>query len=340
MAVKRRTTIYDIAKAVNITPASVSRAFKDDPSIGKKTKELVRRTALKLNYKPNLKANSLRTGESRTLGIVVPKINDHFFANVVAGVEDIARQNNYHVLICQTDEQYEYEKSAIELLITQNVACIFISLSASTTKTTHLKEAQQYGIPVIQFDRTDDALQSPSIIIDDESAVLAAMAHLAAQGYKRIAHLAGPEHISVYAKRKRAFEKAVKQYKLSTRKEYIVPDCLTKESAKAAVTKLLQSKQPPDAIFAAADICALAALEVAKELNIPVPASLGICGFSNEPYTALTSPAITTIDQGSFEMGRQVATSFLQQKDARMKKVKPVIIPSKLIVRSSTSKRD
>ncbi len=337
MAEKRRTTIYDIARELNITPASVSRALKDDLSIGKVTKELVRKTALKLNYKPNVNARSLSTGTSKTLGVIVPKINDHFFANVVAGIEMVARQSNHHVLICQTDESFDNEKRCVELLINQNVACIIVSLAATSAGTRHLQEAKKYGIPVIQFDRTDESLRTQRIINDNEQIVFETVKHLATQGYKRIAHLAGPQNIDIYRDRRSAFEKALRQYKLLYKPEYIQMDCLTKQNGREAAQKLLSMKQPPDAIFAAADICALGALQVAKEMNIAVPGTLGICGFSNEPYTELTTPSLTTIEQGSVEMGKQAVLAFMNGQESRQaRSLPPVIIQPTLVVRAST----
>ena len=341
MASIKRTTIYDIARELNITPASVSRALNDDHSIGKTTKERVKNTALRLNYKPNSNALHLSTGKSRTLGVVVPRINNNFFANVIAGIESVAREKNYHVLICQSFESFEVEVSCINTLIHQNVACIMISLSTSTTSTAHLEEITKYHIPLIQFDRTDEKLKSQIVINDNEEVVYEAIEHLASQGYKRIAHLAGPQNVTIFRKRKEGFEKGLHSVQLPLYEGFIQYDCLTKEAGMEATFKLLNMKNPPDAIFAAADLGALGALEAAKKMKISVPHTLGICGFSNEPYTELTTPSITTIDQDSFGMGETVADLFFENKQTAKKKLsKPVVIGPKLIVRESTNRKE
>jgi LacI family transcriptional regulator len=337
---KKRTTIYDIARELNITPASVSRALNDSLLISEATRKRVKKTAAKLNYQKNQHASNLRTGGSKTFGVIVPRINNNFFSKVIAGIEAVANQHNYHVIICQSNEDQEKEKSEVETLIKHNVACIMISLATGTTNTNHLKKIANHDIPLIQFDRVDENLDTNKVLNDIQDTVLDAIKHFADQGYSRIAHLAGPQHINIFRERREAYELGVKQMKLQKSKSLIVYDCLTREKAKEATIKLLKSKNPPDFIFAAADLAALGALEAARSLNVQVPEQLGICGFSNEPYTELTTPAITTIDQNSYGMGEIVANLYFDNLKGKGSKIAATskTIRTTLLVRESSTR--
>lgn len=189
---KRRPTIYDIAKQLNITPATVSRALNNNKLISTATKNLVADAAQKLNYKPNSHAYNLRTGGSKTIGVIVPQVNINFFSNIIAGIEEVARQHKYNIIICQSDDQFEREQQAIETLINQNVACIMLSLAGGTTNTQHLLEAMEHDIQLIQFDRTDSELPTDRVINEIDNTVHAMIEHLCNKGYQNIAYLAGP----------------------------------------------------------------------------------------------------------------------------------------------------
>jgi LacI family repressor for deo operon, udp, cdd, tsx, nupC, and nupG len=338
---KKRSTIYDIARELGIAPASVSRALHDNPLISEATRNLVKKTAIKLNYKRNQHASNLRTGGSKTLGVVVPRINNNFFSTLIAGIESVAHKNKYHVIISQSDEDAEKERAAVETLVNQNVACIMISLASSTRTTTHLKQAIKNQVPVIQFDRADENLNTNKVLNETQESVFELIKHLADQGYKRIAHLAGPQHINIFKERKEAYELGLKKMKLQKSASLIIYDALSREAAKEATMKLLKSTNPPDAIFAAADLAALGALEAARTLKIQVPNDLGICGFSNEPYTEVTTPAITTINQFSYNMGEAVANMFFEKLHTEDKKALAFskIIDAKLVIRESTMRK-
>jgi LacI family transcriptional regulator, repressor for deo operon, udp, cdd, tsx, nupC, and nupG len=336
---KKRTTIYDIAKELNITPASVSRALNDHSSISVATRELVRKTAKKLKYHRNQAASDLRTGGSNTIGVIIPKINNSFFSTLIAGIEHEAYANQYNVLISQSDELMTREKAAVATLIKQNVACIMISLAYTTTDTAHLKQAMEHNIPVYQFDRIDDKLKTFTVINNHSAVVKSVIEHLVSQGYKRIAHIAGPQNINIFHERKKWYQFYLREVGLDADESLVVYDCNNRIDAAEATKSLLQSANPPDAIFAASDLAALGALEAAKQLKVKVPQQLGICGFSNEPYTELTSPGITTVDQFSFEMGKTVAQQFFSSLEEDDMKPQVKEIEPALVIRESTSRK-
>jgi len=339
---KKRTTIYDIAEKLNIAASSVSRALNNSNHVNEATKKLVLKTADELNYKRNTLASNLRKGQSKTIGVVVPFINQNFFSNVIAGIEEASYQKGYNLIICQSNELMSKEIKCIHTLINQHVDCIVISVSVDSTDYKHLQNVIDNGIQLIQFDRVADELETLKVINDNEQASCEAVSHIIEQGYKRIALLEGPQNLQIFRQRKVGYLAALKKYGMPVIDELIIENAWTKELGAKATRKLLNLANPPDAIFAStSDFSALGVLEVASAMGIKVPSELGICGYSNEAFTEITSPSITTIDQFSVYMGKTVANLYFQEMDNRDEtEVIPKIISikPKLIVRSSTRK--
>lgn len=339
----KRTTIYDIAEKLKLNPSSVSRALNNSSSVNDATKKLILKTAKEMNYTRNTIASSLRNGSSKTIGVVVPRINQNFFANAIAGIEEATYKQGYHIIICQSNESYEKEVECVNTLINQHVDCIVISISVETINYAHLQNAMDRGVQMIQFDRVADDLETLKVINDNEQSSFEAVSHLINQGYSRIALLEGPQNLNVFRQRKNGYLRALKEHKIQISAELVIANAWTKELGANATRKLLSLKQPPDAIFAStSDFSALGALEVATTLNIKVPYQLGICGYSNEDFTEITSPSITTIDQFSFYMGKTVANLYFQEMDNADTDMSPktISIKPKLIVRISTQKNN
>ena len=340
---KKRTTIYDIAEKLNITASSVSRALNNSSYVNETTKKLILKTAAELNYKRNTLASNLRKGHSKTIGVVVPRINQNFFSNVIAGIEETTYQKGYNLIICQSNESYDKEIKCINTLINQHVDCIVISVSVDSYDYQHLQNVIDQGIQLIQFDRVADELETLKVINDNEQASFEAVCHLIEQGYKKIALLEGPQNLDIFAQRKAGYLNALKKFNIPVTKEFIVQNAWTKELGAEGTRKLLSLQKKPDAIFAStSDFSALGVLEVANALGIKVPSELGICGYSNEAFTEITSPSITTIDQFSVYMGKTIANLYFQELENKDTVVIPKIISikPKLMVRSSTLKND
>ncbi|AMR34592.1 LacI family transcriptional regulator [Mucilaginibacter sp. PAMC 26640] len=341
MKPKKRTTIYDIAKKLNINPSSVSRALNNSNYVNEATKKLILKTAEELNYKRNTLASNLRKGETKTIGVVVPRINQNFFANVIAGIEATTYKKGYNLIICQSDELYDKEVQCINTLINQHVDCIVISISIETNDYKHLQNVMNHNIQLIQFDRVAEELETLKVINDNEQASFEAVHHMIQQGYKRIALLEGPQNLSIFRQRKVGYLRALETNSMAAIPELIIENAWTKELGAKATRQLLSLNNPPDAIFAStSDFSALGVLEVATAMKIKVPSSLGICGYSNEDFTEITSPSITTIDQFSIYMGKTVANLYFQEMDNTETTVVPKVISikPKLIIRSSTRK--
>jgi LacI family transcriptional regulator len=338
---QKRTTIYDIAKKLNLNASSVSRALSGNSNVSEKTKQLILKTAKELNYRQNSMASNLRKGENQTIGVVVPRINQNFFSNVIAGIEEVTYQKGYNLIICQSNESYEREVKCVDTLINQHVSCIFLSISADFENNDHLKSIADHGIKLIQFDRVDDTMDTYKVLTGNEEAAFEAVSHLIEQGYKRIALLEGPQNLNIFRLRKAGYLEALKKHGFPIINELIRENAWTRELGAKATEDLLALPEPPDAIFAStSDFAALGVLDVAQREGIKVPQQLGICGFSNEAFTEITQPSITTIDQFSKEIGKNVANLYFQKmkKGVNIDEQKVVNIKPQLIIRNSTLK--
>jgi len=331
---KKGITIHDISQALGISSATVSRALNDHPRISKKTREKVKAYALKSGYSPNTLASSLRKGESKTVGIVVPRINRHFFSNVIGGMEKILNAAGYSLIICQSYEDYEKELYNLNTLINLHVDAIFISLATGTRDTSHIKTIINRGIRTIMFDRIDDSLKTDSVRLNDYKAADQIVQHMIDKGCKKIFHFSGPKHISIYRERMDAYTDALENNKLETNDFMIMDDILTKEKGYDAMMQLIESKNIPDGIFSASDYSALGAMLACREKNIKIPENIALAGFANEPFTGIIDPALTSADQNPKIMGREMAKLFLNKK--KNQAPERIVLDPEIIIRKST----
>lgn len=341
MKPQKRSTIHDIARKLNLNASSVSRALNGKGKVSKETLKLIMDTAEELNYQPNNMASNLRKGANQTIGVIVPRINQNFFANVIAGIEEVTNESGYSLIICQSNESAAKEIECVNTLIHKQVSCIVISVSADFKDDAHLRKIQQQGIELIQFDRVADDLDTFKVVNNNEQAAMQAVEHLILQGYTRIALLEGPQNLNIFRQRKAGYLAALKKYQYKIIPELMVENAWTQELGADATKRLLSIAEPPDAIFAStSDFSALGVLEAANKMNIKVPQELGICGYSNEAFTQITSPSITTIDQFSVQMGKTIAELYFQE-------IKPgndlsgdriVNVQPELIIRNSTKR--
>ncbi|MCX2480940.1 LacI family DNA-binding transcriptional regulator [Pedobacter sp. MC2016-15] len=338
---QKRTTIYDIAQKLNIAASSVSRALSDSSKVNAATKALVLKTAAEMNYQQNAMASNLRKGNNPTIGVVVPRINQNFFSNIIAGLEEVTYEKGYNLIICQSNELHAREVDCVHALINQHVSCIIISIAAEAGSHQHLQQVLDRNIRLIQFDRVVDELDTFKVINDNEKASYDAVMHLINQGYSRIALLEGPQEIDIFRQRKEGYLKALQKSGFPVIEELMCENAWTKELGAQATTQLLSLPEPPDAIFAStSDFSALGVLEVASAKGIAVPDALGICGYSNEPFTEITSPSITTIDQFSISMGKAIADLYFQELESSDLNAEPRVVSIKpeLIIRKSTTR--
>ncbi|HYC86402.1 MAG TPA: LacI family DNA-binding transcriptional regulator [Chryseosolibacter sp.] len=338
---KEKATIHDIARKLSITASTVSRALNDNPRISEETKKAVRKAAEKLNYQPNNIAAALRNGRSNIIGIIVPTVDRTFFSSVVRGIEEIANKARYNVMICQTYDNYEKEVETVEALLQARVDGIIASHGKETRDFSHFLKAKQRGIPLILFDRSNEELQVSQVVIDDFLGAFRATEHLIQQGCKRIAHFTSNLKISIYKERLRGYKDALVSHKLKFDESLVIPSNLQLDDGRASMQQLLKLKHMPDAVFSASAYGVMGALQVCKENGIKVPAQIALVGFSNEPFTSFTEPALTTVDQHSLQIGNAAAQIFLEEVASDKQRFIPqkVVLTPELIVRGSSLKR-
>jgi LacI family transcriptional regulator len=339
---KRRVTIHDLARELNTTPSTISRALQNHPRISREMKKAVFELAEKLNYQPNSIASGLRKGISNTIGVIIPHINRDFFANVIAGIEDVAFENNYKVFICQTHDKAEKEKEYVKTLLGGRVDGVLVSLALESENHEHFKHIQHAGIPLIFFDRVAEDIEASKIMVDDFEGAYKIVSHMIENGYNRIAHFSGNDRINVYRNRKEGYMAALKKHGLSIDSNLIFSHGLKIEDGKRDMAKLWQIKNRPDALFSASDYSALGALLFLKEHGVKVPSEFGIAGFSNETFTSLIDPPMTTVYQHSNEIGHYCANLFFEEVSTTDKPFIPrrTILSPEVLLRKSTAGKE
>jgi len=309
---KYRTTIKDIARALNIHHTTVSRALRDHPDVNPQTKKLVKAMAEKLNYQPNIVARNLKTNSTNLIGVIVPEIKHHFFAAVISGIEDVAYRAGYIILVCQSNEQYEREVMNTRALISNKVAGLIVSISQNTRNGNHFKLFQEQGGKIVFFDRVCEDLDAPKVVVDDYQGAFKATEYLIKKGYRRIAHIGGTEHLTVSLARYRGYRDALKKHSIEFRPEYVVFSGFHESDGREGMQRLLSATPIPDALFAVNDPVALGSYDVIKSHGLQIPADIAVIGFSNNPISAVINPPLTTIEQPSYEMGKYAAEMLIQ----------------------------
>jgi len=334
----RHITINDLAKRLKLSASTVSRALRDHPDISKTTKARVKAAAVKTNYQPNLIAQSLQTRRSNNIGVIVPEIRNTFFSTVISGIEEIAYQAGFTIMVCQSNDTFTRETINTRALVANRVAGMLVSISQETRDFQHLKTVMAQGIPLVLFDRIVEDLAVSKVVVDDFQGAYNAVSHLIGRGRKRIAHIGGRNSLYVSRKRREGFEAAMRDNNIPIRSEYIVPGGYHEEDGRAAARLLCGLQPPPDAVFAINDPVALGAYMYCIDSGIKIPEELGLIGFSNNPNTTLIRPRLTTVSQPAFEMGRVAASLLLKKLDtsSRSGRAETVVLKTELVVREST----
>lgn len=337
----KKVTIHDIAKKLDVTASTVSRSLSDHPRISDETKKLVLKMAKELNYKPNNIASALRNGKTQTIGMLVPIIDRAFFSSIIRGVEEVSNELNYHVIISQSDENFENEKKAIKAFLNAQVDGVIASISKSTKEFIHYQEVIDSGVPLILFDRTTNLLQANQVVIDDYQGGYMATAHLIEQGKSKIVHFTSEIKINIYTERYRGYQDALKDHGIDFDESLVFNGHLQLQDGRRHALELLKSKTKFDAVFSASDYAAIGCIQVLKENSIKIPDDVAIVGFSNEPFASFTDPTLTSINQFPVEMGKTAAELFFKALDLNKRTERPnkTVIQPQLIIRESSSKK-
>lgn len=339
---KTKITLKKIAKEFDVSISTVSKALKNSHEISEEVREKIKAFAAYYNYKPNSLALNLRNQKTKTIGVIIPEIVHHFFSKVISGIENVANENGYNVMICVSNESYEKEVLNMEMLANGIVDGIIISVSKDTEKRgdiNHFKELISDGIPLVLFDRIIDELDCNKIIVDDLGGGFLATNYLIDIGCKRIVILTTPDHVYVGKTRKEGYLKALNERNI-TIDENLIVKIKENENVADQIQKLFELENPPDGIFAVNEIYAATAVKVANKNNLNVPRDIDIIGFTDGPISAFSSPTLTTVAQHGFTMGEKAMELLLEEIEHSYPDFphKTSIIKTDLIIRESTKK--
>ncbi len=331
-------TIKELAKELNLSFSTVAKALRDSHEISEKTKALVLEKARELNYQVNPFASSLRKQKSKTIAVVIPEVVNDFFGPVINGVESIAQEKGYHVLIYLTHEKLHKEIEIAKLLQSGRVDGMMISISTQTNQTTHLEELFSKELPMVFFDRIVPELPVPKVTTSDYKSSFEATEHLIQNGCKNISFLSIAKELSISEKRIEGFKDALLKHNITFENGMLHFFDLESTDTPKRIKKLLSQLNSPDGIFAAVENLAIITYEQAKILQLSIPKDLKVLCFSNLKTIDLLSPPMTTITQPAFEIGRESAAilfKLIEKKGHNFLK-ENTEIKSKLIAREST----
>ncbi|AEI49031.1 LacI family DNA-binding transcriptional regulator [Runella slithyformis] len=335
---KHQITIVDIARQLNISKSTVSRALTGHPRVSEKTKEAVLKLAGELDYQRNMLAINLMSSQSHTIGIIVPEFVTSFFPMVIMGAQEVASKAGYNVLISQSNESYETEVANAKVMLDNRVDGVLVSLTRETRNYDHLNVFQRKGIPIVFFNRVCDDMQVPKVVVDDYEGAFKAVEHLILTGRKRIAHLGGPTSLHVSKKRLEGYKDALRKYSQPIDQELILDYDLNLDKVKIYIKHLLDLPQPPDALFTINDPTAFEAMLFMKAKGIKIPEQIAVVGFSNNYGSTLIEPRLTTVAQPTHEIGQVAAQLLLDQINSDASEWKPIyrVLKTELLVRGSS----
>lgn len=337
-------TLKDLAKRLGVSVTTVSKALKDYSDIGKETKEQVKKLAEELNYQPNIHAVNLRIQKSRTLGVIIPKIEHYFFANVLNGIIQEAEKNGYLVITLFSDDDVELEKKQVNLLINKRVDGILMVLSHESQlhEQSHILNILAHNIPLVLLDRTSSAIPCSKVLIDEQKAGYKATKHLLSNGAKNILYLGGSNWQLNYRKRFNGYTQALHEFGM-VENEKLILQCeandIDEATAKTAIA--LKENKQIDAVFASTDLLAIGAMNAIHQAGKTIPNDIALFGFSNWFMTQHTEPSLSTVQQPSTIMGEKAVELILQEiiDEEKRQPIKhqTILLPTELILRNSTN---
>ena len=338
MTKSKDITIYDIARQLNVSSATVSRALKNNPAINEKTKKKILDVARELGYQTNTFASSLRNNRTNTIGLIVPRLNSMFMSDVIAGIEKVVNEAGYNLIISQSLESAEKEKVNAETMFNNRVDGLMVSLAYNTISLDHFRPFIKKGIPILFFDRVADIENCPTIIIDNFKAAYELTSHLISQGCTNLVHITGNLNRNVYSDRFNGFKQALNDHSLIFDPANLLLTDLSPEAGTKAASDLLNMEKKPDGVFVANDSCAASCMIQLKKNNVRVPEDIMFGGFNNDYISRVVEPNLTTIDYKGFKMGEITAQTLINQLSNKQNfnLTHSIIIRHELIIRESS----
>jgi LacI family transcriptional regulator len=334
----KNVTIKEIAQQLGIGISTVSRALHDAYDVSPETRKKVMALAEELDYRPNPYAVSLVKQRTNIIGVLLPEIATHYFSTVVKGIQDVAYSVGYNVMFFISNESLERERIILKSLNINTLDGLLVSVSSETTTSEHFRKLIDKGLPVVFFDRVLSDVTTSKVIQDDYQGAFNATSHLIQQGFRKIAHLAGPKALEIAQLRMQGYLDALTQNDIPIRKNYIIHSNMTQEDGVQDISKLLAVKPLPDAIFAANDRKAIGAMLALKRYGYKIPQHIAVAGFMNAPISEVVTPSLTTVEQAAYEIGAKSCQLLIQHIKTPDTEPQTVMMPSKLIIRESSIK--
>lgn len=326
-----QVTLNDIAKILNVSKVTVSKALRDYPDIGAETKQLVRKTAEKLGYVPNYIARNLSAKRSNTIGLVVPKIAHHFFASTIESIYETAEAHQYEIIMTVSQENTQREIKHIQTLLSMRVDGLLVSVTAETKEKAIFETVKKRGLPLVFFDRTIEYPGVSQVTSDDEGGSYEATRQLIMAGYRRITHFAGFTHTNIGKNRLNGYKRAMAEHGLDIFKEHIIESGFGESDGYKNFMQLFQQDKLPQAIYAVTYPVALGVLLAAEETGIKVPNELDLICFGGSDYNRFIKPALSFIEQPTHEIGKRATELLIDEiKHPDTNIIKDIIIPTKL----------
>jgi LacI family transcriptional regulator len=337
---QKEVTIYDLARELNLSTATISRALNNDPAVTERTKKRIIDKAEKLGYRYNNFASNLRQQKTHTIGVIVPQLNSNFITSVLAGIEKVTTLAKYDLIIGHSSELFEKEVANADNFYHKRVDGIIAALSIDTKNLDHFEPFFERNIPVVFFDRVDENSKGTKIIINNFKAGYTATQHLIKQGCKRIVHITSNLKRNVYDQRYLGYRAALKDKRIRFIEDYLFLNDLSNDSITSIAHQIAEMSPLPDGVFATNDQSAAVCIQIFKEKGIRVPEDIAIVGFNNDSISVLVEPRLTTIDYPGFDMGVVAATHLTKQLAGAddTNHTNCIVLNSELVVRKSSLK--
>lgn len=341
MANAKEVTIYDIARKLNVSAATVSRSLQDHPAISKKTKKRIADTVDAMGYRTNHFARNLRQRQTNTIGVIVHELNSNFITSVLAGIERITAEAGYDLIIAHSSETARKEAANANNLFHKRVDGLIASLSFDTTDLDHFAPFSEKGVPVIFFDRVEQDGRHTVVIIDNAKCGYEATRHLIEQGCKRIAHITSSLQRNVYSERFAGYKNALAEHKLKFEDRLLIVADLSEAAAVESAKKILAMKLKPDGVFITNDFVAAVVMRTLKEAGIGIPNDIAVVGFNNDAIGKLIEPSLTTVNYPGKDIGEIAARNLVNHLKgiSSLRQTNTVVVRSELIVRESSLKK-
>lgn len=335
---KRHLSLKDLAVELGVSISTVSRALKNHPDISPELTLKIQGLAREKNYTPNPLAMGLLRQQTRMIGVIVPDIVTHFYSSVISGIEEVAKQHGYYIVITSSGESVKKEMESVENLLKTRVEGLIVCLSQETQEFSHFIKLVDNEIPLVFFDRVAESLPVPSVTADGVEAAKKVTRHFFENGCRRIAYISGPEHLNISKRRKEGYLLGLKECGLEFRPEYLVSCNLSAGEATLATQKLLSSREIPDAIFGINDTVAFAAMKEIKKNGLKIPDDIALVGFTDEFHSTVVDPALTSVTHPTLQMGQEAARLFFKCIENGAGYSEHVVLQTELVIRKSSLK--